>query len=377
MPEVVIVGAGPVGTATAIGLVERGVDVAVLERRRQPETGSRSIGIHPPALAVLERLGCAEAMIDAGVRIRRGEVRRRGRLLGELSFQTASPRHPYVLSLPQQATERILRARLDAVAPGALRTDWEATGVRRHGKTMRLETSRGPLDADWIVAADGPHSVLRDADGIAMRVRRYPDRYAMGDATDETGLGDAAVLYLEEAGVVESFPMPGGLRRWVVHRGADPAPLDAPGLAALVRRRTGVVLDPGSIAPTSTFGIRHVWTPTTVRGRLILAGDAAHEISPIGGQGMTLGWLDAAQLVPALADVIGGAGPAALSAYRLDAARRQRIAARQAHFNTVMGRPRRGIPLAARDLLVRTIARPAFERRLARAFTMAAPAAVR
>ena len=374
MDEVAIVGGGPVGTVLALELLRRGIRATVLERRAEPESGSRSIGIHPPALDVLERLGCADEMIDAGVRIRRGEVRCRGRVVGELSFRSASPRHPYVLSLPQHETERILRARLHAVAPGALRTGCDVIDARQHSDAMQLDTSQGRMRAEWVVAADGPHSALRDTAGFGVRTRAYPDRYVMGDAADETGLGDEAVLYLETDGVVESFPLPGGLRRWVVHRGADPAPLDAAGLAEIVRRRTGVELDPGSIAATSAFGVRHVRVARPVRGRLVLAGDAAHEISPIGGQGMTLGWLDAAQLAPALADAIGTASTAGLDAYRLDAARRQRIAARQAWFNTAMGRPRRGIPLAARDLLVRAMARPALERRLARAFTMDAVA---
>jgi len=389
VPDVAIVGAGPVGMVAALELIRRGIDVTLLERRSEPRDSSRSIGIHPPALRVLEGLGCADAVIDAGVPVREGEVRCDGAVLGTLSFRSASSRHPFILSVPQHVTERILRARLAEIAPGALVTGCEVTGAEQSADSVRLDTAHGSVRARWVIGADGPRSAMRTLGRFDVRRRTYPDRYVMGDAIDDAGLGDRAMLFLERDGVVESFPLPGGARRWVVHRGADPTPVDGPALAALVRRRTGVRLAADDIDSTSTFGVRHVWAESAVRGRVVLAGDAAHEISPIGGQGMTLGWLDAAELAAALADELrcrsgersadgrGGARGAggALRAYEATAARRQRMTARQAFFNTAMGRPRRGGALAVRNALVRSIAHPTFERRLAAAFTMAAPAA--
>jgi 2-polyprenyl-6-methoxyphenol hydroxylase-like FAD-dependent oxidoreductase len=141
-----------------------------------------------------------------------------------------------------------------------------------------------------------------------------------------------------------------------------------------VRARTGVELDAGGMAEVSAFGVRHAWAREAARGRIVLAGDAAHEISPIGGQGMTLGWLNATELAATLAEMLGGASHAGLRAYQARAARRQRMTARQAFFNTAMGRPRGPAALAARNVFVRAIARPAFERQAAAAFTMAAAA---
>jgi len=373
--DVAIVGAGPVGMVTALELVARGISVTVLERRRAPRDSSRSIGIHPPALDVLDRLGCASEVIAAGVRVREGEVRCGGRVLGGLAFRSASPRHPFILAVPQHVTERMLRARLIERSPGALVAGCEVTGLERRGDGVRLATTQAPVDAAWVIGADGPRSIVRALGGFAVRRREYPDRYVMGDAVDEAGLGERAFLFLEGDGVVESFPLPGGRRRWVVHRGADRTPVDASGLAELVGRRAGVDLDPATIAGVSAFGVHHVWSAGTVRDHVLLVGDAAHEISPIGGQGMTLGWLDATEVAAALASVLAGGSRDALAAYEARAAQRQRMTARQAFFNTAMGRPRRGAVLAARNTVVRAIAHPRFERRLAAAFTMAAPAA--
>lgn len=376
MAEVAIVGAGPVGLVAALELIQRGIDTVVLERRGEPATRSRSIGVHPPALEILDRLGCGTALVESGLRIADGEVRFEGAVLGGLSFREASARHPYVLSVPQQVTERVLRARLTELAPDALLPACEVTGAAQTGTGVRLETTGGPVAAAWAIGADGSHSAMRERGGFTMRTRVYPDRYAMGDAPDGTGLGARAAIHLERDGVVESFPMPGGLRRWVVHRGSDPAALDAGAFARIVRERTGAVLDARSVTGSSAFGVRHAWATRSVRGRMILAGDAAHEISPIGGQGMTLGLLDAVELAATLSAVLAGAGANGWAAYERAASRRQRIAARQAFFNTAMGRPRRGIALEARNLAVRALSAPAFERRLAAAFTMAAPARV-
>ena len=373
MPEIIIVGAGPVGMVAALELTARGVDVRVIERRAEPRNSSRSIGLHPPALRVLERLGCADAVIQAGVQVREGEVRCGATVLGRLSFREASPSHPYVLSVPQHITEGILRAQLAELAPHALLAGCEVTGARQSDVGVELDTSCGPLHAEWVIGADGPRSVMRAMGGFSLRNRTYRDRYVMGDAADDAGLAERAVLYLERDGVVESFPLPGSRRRWVAHRGADATPMDVPAFARLVQRRTRIKLDAADIAATSSFGVHHVWAVNTVRGRIALVGDAAHEISPIGGQGMTLGWLDAAELAATLADVLRGASRSSLAAYQAGAIRRQRMAARQAFFNTAMGRPRHGAALAARNLAVRAIAHPAFERRAAAAFTMAAP----
>ncbi|MFP3637215.1 hypothetical protein, partial [Bacillus sp. SIMBA_033] len=79
------------------------------------------------------------------------------------------------------------------------------------------------LLAHVVIAADGAHSRLRQSLLPDLPARTYPDSYIMGDYSDHTGHGSSAVLYLEPPGIVESFPLPHGVRRWVVRLGApDP-----------------------------------------------------------------------------------------------------------------------------------------------------------
>ncbi|TFB53396.1 FAD-dependent oxidoreductase [Cryobacterium tagatosivorans] len=412
MRDVVIVGGGPVGILLGILLAVRGVDVEVLEQRSQPSMRSRAIGIHPPSLGVLEQIGVADDLIARAVQIRGGVVRCGGRTLGRLSFTEAAAPYPFVVALPQYETEALLRARFERLRPGGLRQGVTVLGVRDLGDHVEVATevagSGGrAIRARYVVGADGARSVVRDALRIGWTSRGRGETYLMGDfaeAEAEAGAdaggsaaglpapgfaasgvpasigpgsvaagarGGEAVLYFERGGVVESFPLPNGRRRWVAMTAGLATEASSADLARIIRDRTGVVLPP-SADPPSAFSVHQRLADRMLAGRISLVGDAAHEISPIGGQGMNLGWLDAVALAPALARALADpseAGPA-LAAFDRRRRRSARMATRQAGFNMAMGRPAGGLRLRVRNALVRALAVPPARGILARAFTM-------
>nr|WP_281067170.1 FAD-dependent monooxygenase [Brachybacterium fresconis] len=409
-----IVGGGPTGLFLAALLARRGVDVLVMERRTAPAEHSRAIGLHPPALRALREVGLERAAARAGARIRCGRARSRGRELGRLRFARAWLGRPYVLALPQSRTEAMLAERLNASAPGALRRGWEVTALRERADGVEV-TARatgevaetGPstdtlrLHARVAVAADGSRSTVRELLGIGTTGAEHRDTYLMGDLADPDsagaeGIGDNgpgtststgtgtgtgtggisaegtdprgvgtdrdALIHLEPDGVVESFPLPGARRRWVAHTGrGDLAEPDPEVLTRAIRERIGVRLDPATTSMISVFSVRRRTAQSLVTTRCVLLGDAAHEISPIGGQGITLGWLDALDAAPLLARMVRGTASGRASRGPLDTdpswrrlervcRRRARVAGLLGHANTALGRPLPGPLAAARSL---------------------------
>jgi len=390
MRDVIVVGGGPVGILLACLLAERGVDVEVLERRTEPSMLARAIGIHPPSMKVLRQAGVAEEVLARAVRIETGSVQSGGRTLGRLSFAQMAGRFPFVVALPQHETEAVLRARFEKLRPDGLRSGVGVGMLHDRGhhvdviaeaspEAIRDAAAEGADDngleivgsARYVVVADGARGQLRDAVGIASRPLGGGDTYLMADYPDTGEHGTEAVLFFEKGGVVESFPLPNGRRRWVALTPTLMPDASLADLTALVLSRTGVLL-PTSDAVPSSFSVRQRLAATMVQGRVLLAGDAAHEISPIGGQGMNLGWLDVVALAPALTHALAQPIEARVTLAGYDRRRRRsaRMAARQAGFNMAMGRPARGLRLRLRNGIVQVLATPPLNSLLTRAFTM-------
>ena len=380
---VLVVGAGPVGLLLAARLCALGVATRLVERRAGPRPGSRAIGIHPPGLSALAGVGADGAVRAAGVRIVEGRAFGANGPLGALHFDADTP----VLAVPQADTEAALLAALTANG-GAV--EWgvqlEELEPAADGRvTATLASSQGVQRATvrLVLGCDGRDSRVRALAGIGRRGGPYPDRYLMADLPDSRDLGPRAEIRLHREGLVESFPLPGSWRRVVVRVGGAasevvPAlrPVD-PALAQrvcdLAAERGAGRFDPGRARMTSAFGVERWLAQRFVSGPVALAGDAAHVVSPIGGQGMNLGWLDALALAAAVAEGAASgrvALEAALAAY---AARRRRAARRalwRAEWNMRLGRPLSPLQARARDALLARALRPPWSGSLVGAFTM-------
>lgn len=376
MHDVIVVGAGPVGLFMGAVLLRQGMNVSILEQRVTHSEQTRAIGIHPPALAVLDTIGAACPLLGSGVRIARGTAYSQGRRVAGLDFSGTSTLFPFILSVPQASTEQVLEDTVRSLDPDSLCRGVEVLEVLDDGGSVRVRARRGDevleLTARLVIAADGAHSRIRGQLGQQDRVRHYPDCYIMGDFGDNTPHGYEAVLFLEPQGIVECFPLPGGIRRWVVRLGEPCAAPNVELLAQLIRARTGMDLEVESNSMLSAFEVRSRLARRMIHGRVALLGDAAHEISPIGGQGMNLGWLDAAALAPIISRALSGR-PVGQELHDFERSR-YRAASRavwQAGLNMALGRPLPPRILSTRNAMFgRAIAVPAVADLVARRFTM-------
>lgn len=364
--RIAIIGAGPVGLLLACLLADSGQEVLVLEERAGTEKSSRSIGIHPPALEALALVGAAEPLIASGVIISRALVYLEKRPLGELSLDACPPPYPFVLSVPQDITETVLEERLNFIAPRALQRERPVTALRLADDGIRLVLGDGStIDADFVVGCDGRRSAVRASFGVGFRGSSHSDHYLMADLADDSSFGSAAILFLGRSGVVESFPLPGGKRRWVARTTERVGQPEIAELAQLVRERTGCELGAAGTAVANAFTAETRLATTMAGERWALAGDAAHVVSPIGGQGMNLGWLGARSLAAMLTDRHPGWRP---QRYQRIQRRRARRTARRARFNMLLGSERFS-PLAREAALRAMLAAP-LKRLSPRYFTM-------
>ena len=151
--DILIVGAGPVGLLLGSRLHQLGLPCQLLEQREVPSDHSRAIGVHPPSLELLERVGVIEAFLARGLKVPGGVAMGDRRRLGRLSFEGLPGPYPFALALPQQETEIILERRLRQLNPGALRRGITVEQIRpgrsavevlardRTGAPLRLTTS--------------------------------------------------------------------------------------------------------------------------------------------------------------------------------------------------------------------------------------------
>ena len=315
-PEVLVAGAGPVGLLLANLLGAQGVRTLVVEKRTAPTDMSMAIGVTPPSLQILKGAGLDAGLVGRGVPIRRAVVHGGGGPLGALGFDGLPGEHPFILSVPQSDTLRVLEAGLARFPSVRLLRGAEVTGLAQdaHGATVRLKTGSAAgqaVRAAYVAACDGHKGPIRGLLGIPADVKDYGLDFLMADFEDRSGLGDEAHLFFTPTGSVEAFPLPGGRRRWIIltDRFMDDAP--AGFLEDTVRARSGHDLAGAPKHFQMPFHVRRVLARRYTSGRVALCGDAAHVLSPIGGQGMNTGFADAEFLAHALRTVLRDGGEAA------------------------------------------------------------------
>jgi 2-polyprenyl-6-methoxyphenol hydroxylase-like FAD-dependent oxidoreductase len=311
--DVLIVGAGPVGMALAITLAKFGLRPLVVERATAHQTTSRAAVIHAHTLDILDRMGVASQMRSEGRLIEKFAIRERDRILAAFSFAGLPGNNKSLLMLGQDRTEAIMLAHLSNLG---IRVAWGVTfvGLQDLGDRLAVElrTPEGPsvVEAKYIVGADGMRSAVREACRIPFEGERYAQSFVLADVhIPGAEQYDEVSLFFSPEGLMVAAPLPGGRFRIVATVDDAPEKPDEKLIQSLIDTRgprspnLGPVKD---VTWASRFQVHHRLAKAYRKGRVFLAGDAAHVHSPAGGQGMNTGLVDAYTLGRLLADVLRG-----------------------------------------------------------------------
>jgi 2-polyprenyl-6-methoxyphenol hydroxylase-like FAD-dependent oxidoreductase len=377
--DVMIVGGGPVGLMLGNMLVQKGLSTLLIEKSPVPPAESMAIGITPPSLELFQTLGLDEAIINQGVRVELAKVHEGNKLAGTLSFQSLVNPYPFILAIPQATTIEILESKLVQMNPFTLRrktnlikimqSEQHVTATIQKDNTTETEQ----VTASFLVGCDGHRSAVRELTGIKLSdEKNYETHFLMADFSDDTELGDEAHLFFSRQGSVESFPLPKNRRRWILQ---TEHVMQQPEISLLVKniqRQTGYNLEGSSCFSESVFSTRRFVCNSYHSNRVALCGDAAHVMSPVGGQGMNTGFADAEFLADALSrhfskgedyrELFEEYGNFRRAAFK--------IAANRAERGMWMGTRRGRLASALRYLLVKTLLSPIFSKSLPAYFAM-------
>ena len=326
--QAIVVGAGPVGLTAAIDLKLRGVDVVVVDDNDRVSWGSRAICFAKHPLEIFDRLGCGQPMVDLGVTWNVGKVFHRDQLLYRFDLlPEADHRRPAFINLQQYHLERILVERLQALG-GDIRGRNRVVGVtpRDDGVLVELETPDGAygMSCDWLVACDGAHSPVRGMLGLDFAGRVFQDRFLIADVRMDADFpterwfwfdppfnpGQSALLHKQ----------PEGLWRIDLQLGwdADPELEKQPErVTPRLKAMLGDVAFAYEWISVYTFQCRRM--DRFRHGRVVFAGDSAHQVSPFGARGCNSGIADVDNLGWKLARVLdGSAGEGLIDSYDLE-----------------------------------------------------------
>jgi 3-(3-hydroxy-phenyl)propionate hydroxylase len=339
---VVVVGGGPVGLCTALGLARHGVPVVLLEADDSVCVGSRAICVSRRSLEIVERLGALEGFLREGLPWTGGRSFYRDAEVLRFAMPTdANQKLPPMVNLAQYSIEQHLLDAAEAL-PESIDVRWQtrAAAVEPRDDHVRLTLS-GPggesvLLADWVVAADGGRSGVREALGLRLEGTRYEGRYVIVDILLASDRPTERLAYFDPpcnpGSTVLVHKQPNGVWRidYQLRDGEDAEAAVRP--ENVMPRVESLLAMMGERAPW-----RPVWTGlykanalTLARyrhGRVLFAGDAAHLLPIFGVRGANSGIDDADNLAWKLAFVVRGLASEAL----LDTYSDERVAA--AHEN--------------------------------------------
>lgn len=352
--DVIIIGGGPVGAALAIDLAGRGIRVTVLERRLEPQPVPKGQNLTQRTVEHFRRWGLDEPL-HAARTLAAGQP-----TAGLVAYDTlmSGIHYPWLRRsrvgryysavnerLPQYETERVLRDRLAELPLITFLSGWTVDRVAQDADGVEVEAvdasgARRVFHGGWAVGCDGSRSRVREAAGITQTLSDHDRRMVLAvfrskefDRLVSTlpPVSFVSVLHPDLEGYWQFFGRVDASESWFFHAPVDPETSeDNIDIDGLLERASGSAIDV-ELGYLGFWDLRFALADAYRRGRILIAGDAAHSHPPYGGYGINTGFEDAVNLSWKLAATIQGwAGDDLLDSY--DAERRPVFASTRDHF---------------------------------------------
>jgi 3-(3-hydroxy-phenyl)propionate hydroxylase len=306
--------------ATALFLIQRGIPVTVIERSIEAHADPRAATYHPPTLEMLAPSGVTAELHAQGIIARRWQFRdRREGLVAEFDLErlTDDTPYPYRLQCEQHKLvdmmeRRVAGSSLATIIHGASVDDVTQDSSHASAMVLHADGRRERLSGSYLVGADGGRSIVRKSQNIAFEGFTWPERFLVITTTfDFESLGFAYSSYtMDPIEWAATFKVPGddgrGIWRCVFPTRSDEHEsdlLDSTRAAARLREFVPESAS-GRVVHVNLYAVHQRVAATYRKGRVLLAGDAAHINNPLGGMGLNFGIHDAHSLAGYLAEAI-------------------------------------------------------------------------
>jgi 3-(3-hydroxy-phenyl)propionate hydroxylase len=314
MDDVIVVGAGPTGLITALGLAQLGVRVRVLEAEPHIINSPRAAVYHWSVLDGIAKLGILDEAGNAGFRkqdytyhvLKTGE-----RIPYSLEILEGRTPHPYNLHLGQHQLAEIALRRLRALPTAVASFNMRVVQIEQEQTAVTVladgDSGRQEFRAKWVIGADGAGSTVRRLSGLPFEGTTWPERFVATNVFfdfEKHGFARTTQLIDDQHGAIIAKLASDGLWRLTYMEDAE-LPEDTfltrlpDAYAAIIPNMGGYRLE-----RATPYRMHQRTAPRYRSGRLILVGDAAHVTNPTGGLGLTSGLFDSFSLYPALAAVV-------------------------------------------------------------------------
>jgi 3-(3-hydroxy-phenyl)propionate hydroxylase len=326
--NVIVIGAGPVGTVAALACARRGHTVTLLEAQQRIDDSPRASTTQPPTLEMLAELGLIDEYLRVGLVSRTFQFwdRPTRRMIAEFDFARLADEtaYPFVVQTEQHKLANMAIARLRAMSNAEVRLGERVTGISQSDDTVEVTTPSETLVADYVIAADGGRSTIRKALDIEFDGYTWPERFLVITTKFDfqAALGCCLRTYMADPQEwTNLFKVAGddlkGRWRAVYNTREDETDEEALSDASVRARLSRIYVPEGErdYLHLNLYAVHQRVAKSFRKGRVFLCGDAAHVNNPIGGLGLNCGIHEAWHLSGLLDRVLRGENAGVLDDY--------------------------------------------------------------